>query len=56
MFIAFGKLQHAVWDTSLRYSHNTADSADAWAVAMMEEALITWNDSEGMLVMQSGSA
>lgn len=37
----------------VRYSHNTADSADAEAVAMMEEALVTWNDSEGMLVMQS---
>lgn len=56
LFIAFRKLHQAVWDTSLRYSHNTADSADAEAVTVMEEVLVTWDDSVGMLVMQSGYA
>lgn len=56
LFIASRKLHQAVWDTSLRYSHNSADSADAEAVALMEEVLVAWDDSVGMLVMQSGYA
>lgn len=37
---------------SLAYSRNAADSSGADDAAMMEEVLVTWNDSEEMQAVQ----